>query len=94
MKTTKEMIEVMQAFEDGEDIQADCYDSAGWHDIVRSVWNWSDCDYRIKPKPREVWINEYEDGCKAVYDRESFARNYRKPGGETIKFREVMEDES
>lgn len=49
MKTTKEMIEVMQAYENGEQIQI--LDINGiWEDKEYPYWNWAKCDYRVKPK--------------------------------------------
>lgn len=57
MKTTKEKIAVMEAFERGEEIV--CYGkrgengtSFGKHLSVNDPqWNWETYDYRIKPKP-------------------------------------------
>ena len=95
MKTLSEMIEVMQARKDGEDIQADCYDSAGWHDITHSVWNWDRCDYRIKLKPREIWVNLYRSGTYgSVYNTKNEAEFNSVVTSKVIKFREVMEGES
>lgn len=50
MKTT-EMIEVMQAYERGEQIQYITEGSTQWRDTDRPVWNFSACAYRIKPQP-------------------------------------------
>lgn len=69
-KTTKEKIEVMQAFEDGEAVEK--YDDGGWKDYnerhpswslgVSPVWDWGGYDYRIKPKPPKVLWAVYRDG--------------------------------
>ena len=50
MKTTKEKIEIMQAYERGEQIQI--YDSIHneWKDIKIPSWDWMSSDYRIKSK--------------------------------------------
>lgn len=57
--TTKEKIVVMQAYEDGKKIQwlikGEYEDN--WKDISPSrepIWNWPECDYRIKPEPKYV----------------------------------------
>jgi hypothetical protein len=58
----KELMPIITAFANGEDIQI----QGG------GIWNnlWSEdvsfdlpprC-YRIKPKPRKVWVNEYDNG--------------------------------
>ena len=49
MKTIKEMIDIMLAFDRGEQIQI--LDNRGiWEDIRQPSWNWAGCDYRVKPK--------------------------------------------
>lgn len=48
MKTTKEMIEVMQAFDDGTTIEFS-NDNNGWLVATETPgWNWRFSDYRIK----------------------------------------------
>ena len=49
MKTIKEMIEVMQAYERGE--QVEHYYKGEWILCEEPKWNWGYVDYRIKPKP-------------------------------------------
>ena len=50
MKTVHEMIQIMQAYERGEQIEIlDRYKK--WEDIESPGFNWISCDYRIKPKP-------------------------------------------
>lgn len=48
MKTTKEMIEVMQAFVDGKPIEYAYYDE--WFSIEDPDWDWCEKDYRIAPE--------------------------------------------
>lgn len=54
--TTKEKIEVMQAFVDGKTIQYKQKLSNQWHEWLHwdeePYWSWSDTDYRIKPEPK------------------------------------------
>ena len=56
MKTTKEMAEIMLAFERGEQIEfmsKDLRSSAVWTKMTKEPeWNWSDFDYRVKPTHR------------------------------------------
>ena len=51
MKTTQEMIEVMQAFEDGKEIESIERDNenAEWGLNPSPAWVWNNFDYRIKP---------------------------------------------
>ena len=95
MKTTKEMIEVMQAFEDGEQIEVLQTDECNWRCSDGPSWDWWECDYRIKHKPREVWIDVCEDGrCGFAYKTKEDTEYQKAYAGKPIKFREVMEDES
>jgi hypothetical protein len=54
-KTTAEKIEVMQAYERGEEIERTCFWTRGkeplYHTCNNPNWDWVDCDYRVKPKP-------------------------------------------
>ena len=48
MKTTKEMIEVMQAYERGEQIE--CFNDEEWKYVKNPVWDWLNNNYRVKQK--------------------------------------------
>lgn len=68
MKTTKEMIEVMQAFERGEQIQ-ESIDQRAWFSCV-PMWNWARCDYRVKPKQKYVPFETAEEFLAAQMKHE------------------------
>lgn len=55
MHYTKEMLEVMEAFEQGQPIQARCklLDEQSWRDVTNPYWVWNLFDYRIKPTSEE-----------------------------------------
>lgn len=53
MKTTKEMIEVMQAYLKGEKIEYR-YGPTDWLECRTPIWDWTQCDYRVKPKKSYV----------------------------------------
>jgi len=53
MKTTKEMIEVMQAFENGAEIEAKPIVVGDWKEETEPEWDWVSFDYRIKKQPKE-----------------------------------------
>ena len=60
MKTTKEMIEVMQAYEIGEQIEI-MNKFGEWIYIDKPIWNWAIFDYRVKPKPKYVPFDTAEE---------------------------------
>ena len=51
MKTTKEMIEVMQAYLRGEEIEYR-YGYKDWLECRIPIWNWDSIDYRVKTKQK------------------------------------------
>ena len=63
MKTTKEKIEIMQAYERGEQIQVQHKYTNEWKDINSPEFNWVECDYQVKPKTLDKIIKpEFKDG--------------------------------
>lgn len=68
MTTTAEKIAVMQAFEDGKLIQV--WDCGWWVDCeptYKPSWNWIKEKWRIKPTPKIIYVNEYDDGSECEY---------------------------
>lgn len=59
MKTVKEMIEVMQAYERGEKIEF-CY-GGDWREIDLPSWSWGFQDYRVKQEPKFVPFDTAEE---------------------------------
>lgn len=60
MKTTKEMIDIMQAYESGEQIEI-MNKFGEWIYIDKPIWNWAIFDYRVKPKPKYVPFDTAEE---------------------------------
>lgn len=51
MKTTEEMIEVMQAYVDGKSIDCLCYAEGTYYGgTPKPTWNWRHFDYRVRPR--------------------------------------------
>lgn len=80
--TTKEKIAVMQAYEDGKTIQFRHRTSdpaAKWHDILRPIipdWAWPRTDYRVKPEPKVIYVNFYDEGMSwEAFDKEQDAKH-------------------
>lgn len=51
---TKDMIEVMQAFEDGKKIEFCERGSRTWKPDENPEWDWSCIEYRIAPEPKKA----------------------------------------
>lgn len=63
-KTTKEMIEVMEAFEQGEEIEY--LGMMGvWANATVPTWDWENLDYRVKEYKYPMWF-ESNDGDVVV----------------------------
>ena len=92
---TKRMIEVMQAWVDGAEIQLRLkINNGSWMDIDAPEWSWAGTNYRVKPVPRECWRNEYTTGLvDACYDTKheaALGSNKDTCLGQVL-FREVLE---
>ncbi len=64
MATTKEKIEIMQAYERGEQIQIYGAIPNKWTDMnIEPLWDWKNFNYRVKPKNSDKLIeSEFKDG--------------------------------
>lgn len=78
-ETTANLIKIMQAYMDGKEIQF--YTGSEWEDILFPAWNFEEVEYRIKPKPAEVWSIYNRNGIRwGTYDSKEAAEvvlNYR-----------------
>ena len=54
MKTTAEMIAVMQAHVDGKKIEYYSNDYSKWKGIPYPLWDWVTTDYRVKPESEYI----------------------------------------
>lgn len=45
-----------------------------------SCWNWPDYEYRVKPQPKVIWVNESTNGIHVGYNSQQLARDYRDYG--------------
>jgi len=95
--TDAEIIAVVKAHMDGKSIEHRARNSnnAPWLTSTPN-WSFSDLDYRVKPEPREWWINRYADAYgDRVYATEELADNGASFSRlECIHVREVLEDKS
>ena len=73
----EEIIAVVQAHFDGEQIQARQIGGVhGWSSCVPLVkWNFAHYDYRVKPEPLELWVNIWRDERMSTYTNATAALN-------------------
>lgn len=94
--TTKEMIAVMQASEEGKTIEyrisriSDPAAKDEWDENQAPAWNWSEYDYRVKPEPREIKIWCGPEGELGRFFRDG-DDSYDPHGWKVRTFREVIE---
>lgn len=58
----KLFLPLVQALAEGKTIQQ-INDHGKWIDIKEPVFSHDISTYRIKPEPREFWVNEFESPC-------------------------------
>jgi len=61
----KELLPIIQAYAEGKTIQYRANINVGWRDAGGPRWD-DDFEYRIKPEPKVIYVNEYENGDMAV----------------------------
>ncbi len=85
---TKKAIEVMQAYVDGDDVEQQNGVGIYPADQAPPHWAWGDniAMYRIKPKPREWWLNTTSSEC---YVTKECAEKF-SGGREVVWVREVV----
>lgn len=76
MKTTKEMIEVMTAYDNGAEIECcEIGKTMGWSKYKYPSFSWGFFDYRIKEQKKHVtiekWLCEY-DRCEKLQGSKRF----------------------
>ena len=68
MKTIKEMIEVMEWFEGGGDVECSYKECNDWGRASNPLWNWYDYDYRIKEFQYPMWFKNNSNGLVIKFD--------------------------
>jgi len=57
----KDYLPLVQALAEGRVIEH--RGSGGWYQLNNPTFQDPPSDYRIKPEPREIWVNHYENSC-------------------------------
>ena len=91
---TERYREVMRAYNDGAEIQVRYKDPVGdepigWRDASCPIWSWFDCEYRVKPKPREWWLDLRTN--EAFCTRAFAEINHNAGPQNVVHLREVIE---
>lgn len=71
-RDTKYMISVMQAYEDGKEIEFRCRKDDAWSACPIPTWNWQHWDYRVKPEPKYVPYDSVEEVEKDKWFKNKF----------------------
>lgn len=86
-------LEIIEANQNGGKLQLKKPDG-NWVNVMRpnNLISFGEYIYRIKPKPRELWVNEYNNALSVAYHAtQESAANACQVSGKSIKFVEVME---
>ena len=74
---TKEMIEVMQAYDRGEQIERRARCGNNWFLSPVPSWDWVQYDYRVKPKPT---YRPYKNATEFLAAQKEHGMNIRRKG--------------
>lgn len=90
----KERLPLIQAFVEGAEIEVH-YPNGLWRTTGESVNFLSTLlTYRIKPKPKDIWVNEYKDFSWAYKSTEDAEHNVGHSALRVaVHYREVLGDE-
>jgi hypothetical protein len=66
MKTTEQMIEVMQAYCEGAEIELITGDK-NWEHVLIPAWNWYEFDYRVKKSAKKLKLLAWFDGGRLLW---------------------------
>ena len=87
----KEMIKVMQHFEDGGEIKCVEKGNDNWEIVTKPLWNWDDYNYLIKEPKQKVTIEKWL--CKSGENSFYIHEGTDADGLEKLKLLETYEVE-
>ena len=91
--TLDEMFAVLQAAKEGKMIQRQHKAFLDWCDIAEPDWDFVHFNFRVKPEPRTIWMNEYSHGSYAVHCSKDEAEENAQVGRiRRSQWREVIEE--
>lgn len=81
---------ILQAYAEGKEIQNRYEPDGKWSECLFPLW-YPNIEYRIKPEPREFWVNIYPNGTLCLHESERLAETGKMTNcAQTIKVREVL----
>jgi hypothetical protein len=85
-----ELWPIIKAFSEGKAVQARIHATDPWDNPTHPNFD-PTLQWRIKPEPRVIWVNQYEYNHPSVHDSEQKAIDEKRgvPGVKTIKFIEA-----
>lgn len=87
----REYLPLVQALAEGKVIQYQ-YLHGKWGDVLDLYEHNPASDYRIKPEPREIWVNRYPDGDgDTMHPTKKNAIEYAHGVAVQVCYREVIE---
>lgn len=96
MMTNKEILDVVQAAEDGETIQTCSTGGSEWIDSGRPNWNFTYADYRVKPELPHIYAVLFDTGrlAEVVWEtREEAELSHSATNGRAVKLIIAPEDQ-
>lgn len=89
----KDFLPLVQALAEGKVIQIRMFSCDPWKDCSRPDFTMDPPNYRIKPEPREIWVNRYPNGMEnGIFNTEHAAKLHRaNDTAVQIRYREVIE---
>lgn len=90
-ENAKDYLPLVQALAEGKAIQV--RGSNGWNELANYDFTSPPDHYRIKPEPREVWVNYYpgRDISVGCYQTKELAAKWAADGAIQTLHREVIE---
>lgn len=88
----KDYLPLVQALAEGQVIQSRMFILNPWRDCTQPDFTMDPSNYRIKPEPREIWVNRYpEDFESGRYSTREDAVSNAAIGAVQVCYREVIE---
>ena len=88
--TPQEAADVVKAYYKDE-AQIQVKKGYGWNDTNHPVFDsFESIDYRVKPTPKVIWVNEYTNGTKGLHLTQQEAIDHCSPSGTTTKYQEIL----
>ncbi len=91
--SARDYLPLVQALVDGKTVEFRLEDENIWRELPNLSFTYPLDQYRIKPEPREIWVNRYPNGMESgIFNTEHAAKLHRaNDTAVQIRYREVIE---